>query len=127
MIVYQTVITDNREKIVCKGVSGDFAPPCFKGQKIITASQITVSQFYYEAYFKDYTVDMSYYNYENNVSSRWVTETDNYRISGNVVTIYDNQNAIDFIYNPQNRTMYMRIASETAEYGLMTIFIYFRK
>ena len=70
---------------------------------------------------------MSYYNYENNVSSRWVTETDNYRISGNVVTIYDNQNAIDFIYNPQNRTMYMRIASETAEYGLMTIFIYFRK
>lgn len=85
------------------------------------------SQFYYEAYFKDYTVDMSYYNYENNVSSRWVTETDNYRISGNVITIYDNQNAIDFIYNPQNRTMYMRIASETAEYGLMTIFIYFRK
>ena len=50
MIVYQTVITDNRENIVCKGVSGDFTP-CFKGHKIITASQITVSQFYYEAYF----------------------------------------------------------------------------
>ena len=51
MIVYQTVITDNMENIVCKDVSGDFAPPCFKGHKIITASQITVSQFYYEAYF----------------------------------------------------------------------------
>ncbi len=51
MIVYQTVITDNRENIVCKGVSGDFAPPVSKTIKIITASQITVSQFYYEAYF----------------------------------------------------------------------------
>lgn len=50
MIVYQTVITDNSENIVYKGVSGDFAP-LFLRPKIITASQITVSQFYYEAYF----------------------------------------------------------------------------
>lgn len=46
------------------------------------------SQFYYEADFRDNNqVDMSYYNVDNNTSTRWTTETDSYSIKGDVITI----------------------------------------
>lgn len=86
------------------------------------------SQFYYEADFRDNNqVDMSYYNVENNTSTRWTTETDSYSIKGDVITIYDSKDAIDFFYSPKEKNMYMRIAGNVDGVGWTTIFIYFRK
>ena len=86
------------------------------------------SQFYYEAVFRDNNqVDMSYYNIENNTSARWATETDSYSVKGDVITVYDSKNAVDFIYNPKDKNMYMRVAGNTDELGWTTIFIYLKK
>jgi len=86
------------------------------------------SQFYYEAVFKDNNkVDMSYYNVDNNSLSRWTTETDSYSVNGDVVTVYDSTSAIDLMYSPKEKNMYMRIAGNVDRIGWTTVFIYFRK
>jgi len=85
------------------------------------------SQFYYEMLFRDDNkVDFSFYKVDNYVSS-WETETDSYSINGDVVRIYDDNEAIDFFYNPKEKTMYMRVAGEVEYVGYTTIFLYFRK
>ena len=86
------------------------------------------SQFYYEAVFKDGNkVDMSYYKVDDNTASRWETETDSYSIKGDIVTIYDEKDAIDLFFSPKEKNMYMRVAGEVENVGYTTVFLYFRK
>jgi hypothetical protein len=86
------------------------------------------SQFYYEAVFKDGNkVDMSYYKVDDNTASRWETETGSYSVNGDVITVYDEEGAIDFFFNPKEKNMYMRVAGEVENIGYTTVFLYFRK
>ena len=86
------------------------------------------SQFYYEAVFKSGNkVDMSYYKVDENKASRWQTESGNYSVKDNIVTIYDEEDAIDFFYDSNNKSMYMRVADEVEDIGYTTVFLYFKK
>lgn len=101
-------------------------------QNITTDLDITkynqYSQFYYETFFKDNNiVDFSYYNLENNISSRWITETYTYSVKDDVVTIYDSNDAIDFIYNSKEKNMYMRLSFYDKDNVWTTLFVYFCK
>ena len=86
------------------------------------------SQFYYEMVFRDGNkVDMSYYKVDDNTTSRWMTETNSYSINGDIVTVYDGNDAIDFFYSPQEKNIYMRFAGEVENIGYTTVFLYLRK
>lgn len=86
------------------------------------------SAFYWEIIFKEGNkVDMSYYEEDTNGNSRWMTETNSYSVKGDVVTIYDSENSIDFIFDPGSKTMYMRAAGQVDNIGYTTVFIHLCK
>lgn len=86
------------------------------------------SQFYYEVVFKsDNKVELSYYEVDDNMASRWKTDTGSYSVNGDVVTVYDENASIDFMYNSKDKTMYMRAAGEVEDVGYTTVFLYFKK
>ena len=86
------------------------------------------SAFYWEITFKEGNkVETSYYQEDSNGNSRWLTETNNYSVKGDVVTVYDSENAIDFIFDQRSKTMYMRAAGQVENIGYTTVFIHIRK
>lgn len=86
------------------------------------------SQIYYEAVFKDGgKVDCSYYKVGESGLSSWETETNSYSLNGNTVKLYDENESIDFFYNPKEKNAYMRVAANVAGVGYTSIFIYFKK
>jgi hypothetical protein len=87
-----------------------------------------LSLVYYEFLFKeDNIVDFSYYKDDVNKMSKWVTETLQYSIKGDVVTLYDSSGSMDLFFNENERSLYLRIAGDSSNGDYKTIFIYLRK
>lgn len=99
-----------------------------QSEKVNVSKTGQYSQFYYEVTFKDNNkVEFSYYQVDENSISKWTTETLSYSKNGDVVTIYDGTESIDFMFNAKDKSLYMRLADNTGKYGYITVFIYFRK
>lgn len=86
------------------------------------------SQLYYEMSFKnDGKMSVSYWKENTSGISSWVTESSTYIVNGNSVTISDGEGSMDLYFDSNQKLLYARVSTKDSTFGVITVYVYFRK